>query len=121
MGLIETKIFLQRNQKNYLVKMQLRFLLIISAFASNKKETTENSESKSILVKIEEDEYFKTNKSHCRNFGVTYNKRREEWRAERWSKKERKPVYHGTYKDEETAAHASDTLARKLIANGEKG
>merc|ERR1712098_856582 len=27
----------------------------------------------------------------------------------------------GTYKDEETAAHASDTLARKLMKNGEKG
>merc|ERR1712098_369473 len=121
MGLIETKIFLQRNQKNYLVKMQLRFLLIISAFASNKKETTENSESNSILVKIEEDEYFKTNKSHCRYFGVLYNKKNELWRVQRWSKNERKNCYHGYYKDEETAACASDTLARKLIENGEKG
>ena len=30
-------------------------------------------------------------------------------------------VYNGTiYKDEETAARASDTLARKLMANGEQ-
>merc|ERR1712098_463723 len=36
-------------------------------------------------------------------------------------KNEKKNVYNGCYKDEETAAHASDTLARQLIANGEKG
>merc|ERR1712058_198556 len=54
-------------------------------------------------------------------FGVTYNKRDERWRAQRRSKQENKPVYNGTYKDEETAARASDTLARKLIANSEKG
>ena len=28
---------------------------------------------------------------------------------------------NGCYADEETAAHASDTLARKLITNGEQG
>jgi len=53
--------------------------------------------------------------------GVSYNKQRETWRVQRRSKKERKPVFNGTYKDEETAAHASDTLARKLLTNGEKG
>merc|ERR1712098_528633 len=41
--------------------------------------------------------------------GISYNKRDSIWRAERWSKKESKNVYNGTYSDEETAAHASDT------------
>merc|ERR1712098_966088 len=53
--------------------------------------------------------------------GVSYNKKDERWRAQRRSKQEKKAVHNGSYKDEETAAHASDTLARKLIANSEKG
>jgi len=53
--------------------------------------------------------------------GVNYNKRESKWYARRWSKSENKTVYNGIYDDEETAAHASDTLARELIANGEKG
>merc|ERR1712098_679653 len=52
--------------------------------------------------------------------GVTYNKKDSIWRIYRWSKNEKKIVYNGRYKNEETAAHASDTLARKLISNGEK-
>jgi len=60
-------------------------------------------------------------KKKTNNFGVYYNKSQERWRAERRSKHEKKNVYNGTtYKDEETAAHASDTLARKLMANSEK-
>merc|ERR1712098_625804 len=54
-------------------------------------------------------------------FGVTYNLRDSRWYAFRCSKNEKKSFSHGHFKDEETAAHASDTLARKLIANGEKG
>merc|ERR1712098_225265 len=54
-------------------------------------------------------------------FGVFYNKTNARWIADRYSKNEKKHVYNGSYKDEETAAHASDTLARKFIANGEKG
>jgi len=53
--------------------------------------------------------------------GVTGNKTRTRWTANRWSKKEKKNVHNGVYKDEETAAHASDSLARKLIENGEQG
>merc|ERR1712058_159693 len=53
--------------------------------------------------------------------GVYYDESYKTWNVQRWSKIEKKPVYNGNYKDEETAAHASDTLARKLIANGEKG
>merc|ERR1712098_596252 len=51
--------------------------------------------------------------------GVNYNKRDEIWRAQRYDKNEKKLVTNGTYKDEVTAAYASDTLARELIANGE--
>ena len=43
------------------------------------------------------------------------------WRVTRRSKNEERLLYNGKYKNEETAAHASDTLARNLIANGEKG
>merc|ERR1712098_1004485 len=50
--------------------------------------------------------------------GVCYIERTARWLAYRRSKNE--SVYNGSYKDEETAAHASDTLARKLMANGEK-
>jgi len=39
----------------------------------------------------------------------------------RHSKLEKKDVYNGVYENEERAAHASDTLARILIANGEQG
>merc|ERR1712098_551867 len=53
--------------------------------------------------------------------GVSYSEIISKWRACRRSKNEKKMVTNGTYKDEETTAHASDTLARKLIANGEKG
>jgi hypothetical protein len=41
------------------------------------------------------------------------------WTVQRWSKNENRLVYNGCYDNEETAAHASDTLARKLTANGE--
>merc|ERR1712098_880548 len=54
-------------------------------------------------------------------FGVSYNKLRATWDVCRYSKNEKKNLHNGTYKDEEIAAHASDTLARKLIENGEKG
>merc|ERR1712034_47634 len=39
----------------------------------------------------------------------------------RYSKHEKKLIYNGIYNIKETAAHASDTLARELIANGEQG
>merc|ERR1712098_630264 len=53
--------------------------------------------------------------------GVIFQKRDLTWRVMRWSKSGKKNICNGTYKNEETAAHASDTLARKLIASGEKG
>jgi len=52
--------------------------------------------------------------------GVCYHKNNSKWGARRWSKHENKQINNGYYKIEETAAHASDTLARKLIENGER-
>jgi hypothetical protein len=99
--------------------MQVFLLLIMSVLASEEKETAtkENSEHVEVLVKIEEDECFKTNSNYIR---VSYRNSLSKWRAYRWSKNENKLFHNGVYKNEETAAHASDTLARKLIANGEK-
>jgi hypothetical protein len=54
-------------------------------------------------------------------FGVSKNKKDERWHAQRRSKKEKKVISNGTYDNEKTAAHASDTLARELIENGEHG
>merc|ERR1712098_74914 len=54
-------------------------------------------------------------------FGVAYNVNKSKWRVRRHSKLEKKTLYNGSYENEETAAHASDTLAKKLIANGEQG
>jgi hypothetical protein len=53
--------------------------------------------------------------------GVTYEPKTSKWRTRRYSRNEKTVFYNGTYKNEDTAAHASDTLARKLIANDEKG
>merc|ERR1712034_2957 len=78
-----------------------------------------NSEQNLILVKLEKDDYISTNNLHY--FGVTYNKRYSTWVAQRRSKYKKTMVYNGCYKDEEEAARASDTLATKLMANGEKG
>jgi len=82
----------------------------------------ENSKENPILVKIEEDEYIKEKKS-SQYIGVTHdeNMNRSIWRVRRWSKNEHRMVHNGSYRNEETAAHASDTLARKLMAKGELG
>merc|ERR1712098_823263 len=52
--------------------------------------------------------------------GVAYTNKKSKWRVQRYSKNENKVAYIGSYEDEETAAHASDTLARKLMENGEQ-
>merc|ERR1712098_151158 len=97
-------------------------VLIVLAFASNENKkdfgSVDRNEEQPIVVKIEEDEYFKKKTNYI---GMAYDSRTSKWRAQRWSKNERKNVHNeASYKDEETAAHASDTLARKLIANGER-
>jgi len=61
--------------------------------------------------------------TNSKYFGVSYRCRGKHkiLYPQRWSKNEKKNLSNGTYKDEETAAHASDTLARELKANGEQG
>merc|ERR1712096_436340 len=88
---------------------------------SNTKAVEKSVSEQRTVVKIEEDEYAKENKKTSNYLGVSYDKTSARWFACRRSKNEKKTVYNGTYRDEETAAHASDTLARKLIATGEKG
>merc|ERR1712098_338004 len=81
-----------------------------------------NKTEQSIVMKIEEDKYTKANKCITSKYiGTIYKESRSKWEAQRWSKNEKKLAYSGYYRDEESAARASDTLARKLIANGEKG
>merc|ERR1712098_262574 len=53
--------------------------------------------------------------------GVSYHGKNLNWYVRRWSKSENKHFLNGCYDVEETAAHASDTLARKLMENGEQG
>merc|ERR1712098_175789 len=53
--------------------------------------------------------------------GVCYAQRDSKWMVNRRSRNAKKMVYYRYYDNEETAAHASDTLARKLIKNGEQG
>merc|ERR1712098_231441 len=52
-------------------------------------------------------------------FGVYYSEKGNKWIATRYSKKENKRIYKGAHREEETAAHASDNLARELMANGD--
>ena len=51
---------------------------------------------------------------------MSFNKKESKWKVQRWSRSENKTLYNGCYDDEETAARASDTLARKLMKNGEQ-
>jgi len=102
-------------------------MLVFAAY-ENEKDFESNTESgeknvtEPTVVKIEEDEYVKGNKKTSTYIGVRSDQKYATYCAYRHSKKEKhKMVYNGSYKDEETAAHASDTLARKLIGDGEKG
>ena len=52
---------------------------------------------------------------------MTYDVNNEKWQANRYSKLEKKLIHNGTYDNEETAAHASDTLAKRLLEHGEQG
>merc|ERR1712098_252226 len=83
------------------------------------RENVNNGEREEIRVKIEEDEYAKKKEPSSQFIGVSYDVKSGKWRAQRRSKLEKKMIHYGSYKNEETAALASDTLARKLLANGE--
>jgi len=105
--------------------MKLVVFLIALAFAAKQNQNVAESENceanvnengAEILVKIEEDEYAKISKRET-YFGVSYREGRSKWYVQRHNKIEKRLVYNGCYNDEETAAHASDTLARNLMAN----
>merc|ERR1712058_201316 len=66
-------------------------------------------------------EVFPEKKFSSKFVGVAHNVNKSKWRVRRHSKLEKKMLYNESYENEKTAAHASDTLARKLIANGEQG
>jgi len=68
----------------------------------------------------ETDIIYPKRKRTSKYFGISYNKVIGLWTAQRWSKNEKCLISNGCYNDTEKAAHASDTLARKLIANEEK-
>merc|ERR1712098_785458 len=59
-------------------------------------------------------------RSSSRYIGVSYSKVTRQWQVKRWSKSEKKQAHNGWYRDENTAAHASDSLARTLMASGEQ-
>jgi hypothetical protein len=106
------------------MKISVLNLLILAVFASengSEKERERSIEDTPILVKIEEEEYSKLHKK-SKYIGVSYDKMTSKWRAQRRSKYQKKLfLYNGLHRDEETAAHASDTLARKLMGKGEQG
>merc|ERR1712058_51100 len=64
--------------------------------------------------------YPEKKKTSSKFIGVSFNKKISKWETRRWSKNENKTLYNGCYDDEETAARASDTLARKLMKTGEQ-
>jgi len=68
-----------------------------------------------------ETEVFIEKTTSSRYIGVNYIVSRSKWQAARRSKLEKKTLCNGRYDNEETAARASDTLAMKLITNGEQG
>jgi hypothetical protein len=101
--------------------MKLFMLLILSVFASEKNQNDGENDPKynenPIFVKIEENENAKKNKK-SKFIGILFYVINSKWRARRRSKNEKKLLHNGYYDDEETAARASDTLARKLLHKG---
>merc|ERR1712098_345056 len=62
--------------------------------------------------------YPEEKKTSSKFIGVSFNRTKSKWKAQRRSNN--KTLFNGHYDDEETAARASDTLARKLIKSGEQ-
>jgi len=60
-------------------------------------------------------------RSSSQYIGVRFLAKHLNWSVQRRSKKENKTVNGGHYNTEEAAARASDTLAKKLMKNGEQG
>merc|ERR1712098_125368 len=80
----------------------------------------ENGKQKLKLNFPEDHTELHSKKKKSKFIGVSSNERKSKWFAQRRSKNEKKIVFNGYYEDEETAAHASDTLVRQLMENGEK-
>jgi len=79
-----------------------------------------NFPDKTFVIYEKQPQRFKSTSSNY--IGVTYKSTLERWRAHRWNKQYGQLIIHKEcYKYEETAAHASDTLARRFIHNGESG
>jgi len=94
------------------------FLMVLVAFAS---ERTKSDTADLILVNIEEG-HTEAHDNTSQYIGVHLS--REEvavarWHAYRRSKNDKTMIYNGTYKSEEAAARASDSLAKRLMENGE--
>merc|ERR1712098_462047 len=64
--------------------------------------------------------YPQEKKSSSKFIGVSYDVRNAKWQTQRHSKLQKKMICNGSYENEETAARSSDTLERKLMANGEQ-
>jgi hypothetical protein len=85
------------------------------------RKLIENGEQ-SHKLNFPEDETEVHNKRRTSKYiGVTYNKQESKWRVYRLRKNDKKGVGNGYYDSEEAAGHASDTLARIFMANGEQG
>merc|ERR1712098_584931 len=87
-----------------------------------RKLITNGEEGHKLNFPNDETEVFPEKKKFSSQFvGVVYNINTSKWQASRYSKHEKKDTYNGSYDNEKRAARASDTLARKLIINGEEG
>jgi hypothetical protein len=105
------------------MKLKTFVLLIALVFASkqqNKYDAENITKSEQKTEESSTEIFQEENESTSKYVGVTFHKSHSHWRAIRWSKIDYTMTYSGPYKDEETAAHASDTLARQLMANGEQ-
>merc|ERR1712098_819259 len=87
-----------------------------------RKLITNSKQGHKLNFPNDDTEVFRERKTDSSQYiGVTYDIKTSKWRALRCSKHEKKEFYNGRYENEERAAYASDTLARKLIINGEQG
>jgi hypothetical protein len=115
------------------MQKQLFVLLIALLFAAKEKEYVAECDenyadnvnkkcAETIFVKIEEDEHAKIHKKEksSKYIGVTFNVKARKWYVKRQSKHEKKVIDNGCYENEETAARASDNLARKLMENSKQ-
>merc|ERR1712034_131276 len=56
-------------------------------------------------------------KTSSKFIGVSCDKNKSKWKAQRWRKCEKNSIYNEAYHNEEETAHESDTLVRKLTKN----